>query len=83
MIGERIATPSCATVRNDREGPEIGDKIRFVPSANTDHSAGFTGTLRAEVTGTVIQIHEEHRWYRVEYTLGTEPGCIGHECFKF
>lgn len=36
--------------------------------------------MKREITGTVIQIHEEHRWYRVEYEL---PGCIGHECFKF
>lgn len=60
---------------------EIGDKVRFVPAANFDHSAGFTDILRAQVTGTVIQIHEEHGWYRVEYPLNAR--CIGHECFKF
>lgn len=59
---------------------EIGDKVRFTPACNHDHSCGFPEIMRRETTGTVIQIHEEHRWYRVEYTL---PGCIGHECFKF
>lgn len=59
---------------------EIGDKIRFVPAANYDHSAGFGEILRNAVTGTVVQIHEAHQWYRVAYPM---PGCIGHECFKF
>ena len=62
---------------------ELGDKIRFIPAANFGKSAGFEGVLRKEVTGTVVQIHEEHRWYRVEFILGDTPGCIGHECFKF
>ncbi len=62
---------------------ELGEKVRFVPAANLDHSAGFPETLQIEVAGTVVQIHEEHRWYRVKYTLGTRPDCIGFECFKF
>lgn len=60
---------------------EIGDTYRFVPAANRDHTAGFSEILRDQkVTGRVIQINEEHRWFRVEYNM---PGCIGHECFKF
>lgn len=59
---------------------EVGDKIRFIPAANLDHMSNFAYTLRREVTGTVIQVNEEHRWYRVEYPM---PACIGHECFKF
>ena len=62
---------------------EIGDKVRFIPAANFDHSAGFGDILRKEVTGTVVQIHEARRWYRVEFIMGDRPGCIGHECFKF
>ena len=62
---------------------EIGDKVRFLPGCNQDHSAGFDGALRREVTGTVIQVHAAHRWYRVKFKLNDKPGCIGHECFKF
>ncbi len=62
--------------------PEIGDRVRFVPAANTDHSAGFGDALRRPVTGTVVRIHEGHRWYMVEYPV-LKPGCIGRECFKF
>lgn len=62
---------------------EIGDKIRFTPSAfseiNTDKSWEIFGVV-TQVTGTVVQIHEEHRWYRVRYELA---GTIQHETFKF
>lgn len=60
--------------------PEIGDKIRFVPAANYDHSAGFADILMREVTGTIVQIHEEHRWFRCEYARGERTG---YECFKY
>lgn len=58
----------------------IGDKVRFKPAAfqRTRDEAAFE--IPVEVTGTVIQIHEEHRWYRVEFKM---PGCIGRETFKF
>lgn len=59
---------------------EVGDKVRFIPGAFLEHSENFAEELRREVTGTVIQVNEEHRWYRVEYDM---PGYIGHECFKF
>ena len=62
---------------------QIGVMVRFIPAANYDHSAGFYDILMREITGTVVQIHDAHRWYRVEYIMGTKPGCIGHECFKF
>ena len=58
---------------------QIGDKVRFTPTANTDHSAGFPDVLAVEVEGTVVQINEEHRWYRVRCELPT--GYIFHECF--
>ena len=60
---------------------ELGDRIRFRPSAfarTRGEDGGYE--IPVEVTGTVIQIHEEHRWYRVEFQMS---GCIGHECFKF
>lgn len=37
----------------------------------------------APVIGTVVQIHEAKRWYRVAYQMGSKPGCIGYECFKY
>lgn len=63
---------------------DIGDKIRFTPAAFADVSED-SRTHRdfgvvAEVTGTVVQIHEEHRWYRVRYELAGGPQ---HETFKF
>ena len=57
--------------------------MRFTPAANFDHSTGFSDFLKKEVEGTVIEIHEDHRWYRVEFNMGSAPGCIGHECFKY
>lgn len=70
----RVATPTPCPY-------EIGDKIRFRPAAFARTRGDDLGwEIPVEVTGTVIQIHEEHRWYRVEYTM---PGCIGRECFKF
>ncbi len=65
------------------QGPRIGDKVRFIPSCNYDNSAGFGGILMTPVTGTIVQIHADHRWYRVEYIMGDNPGCIGYECFKY
>lgn len=59
----------------------IGDKIRFKPAAFAGTTTGYGVDLPVEVTGTVIQIHTEHRWYRVQYEL--QPGCIGRECFKY
>lgn len=59
----------------------VGDTVRFVPSANKGASAGFGGELRVQVTATVIQIHEDHRWYRTAWEMC--PGCTGHETFKF
>ena len=41
---------------------------------------GYGKDIETEVTGTVIYINEQHRYYRVEYETA---GCIGHECFKF
>lgn len=61
--------------------PQIGDKVRFKPSAYFTGVANFSGSeLDVWVTGTVIYINEAHRYYRVAYE---KPGCIGHECFKF
>ena len=59
---------------------EIGDIKRFKPAAYATGVAGFGADLNVTVTGTVVQIHEEHRWYRViyEHAYGT-----AYECFKY
>ena len=58
----------------------MGDKRRFVPGTNVEKSAGFGEILGREVTGTVVQVHEAHRWAR--YAYETAQG-TGYECFKF
>lgn len=63
---------------------DIGDEVRFTPAAFADVSED-SRTHRdfgvvTKVTGTVVQIHEEHRWYRVRYELAGGPQ---HETFKF
>ena len=59
---------------------EIGDKVRFKPAAFYRTRDDPVYDIPVEVTGTVVQIHEAHRWYRAQYSM---PGCIGHETFKF
>lgn len=60
--------------------PEVGRAFTFVPAANLDASAGFGKVLRQRVTGTIVQVHAEHRWFRVAFPCGPT---VGHECFKF
>ena len=62
------------------ENIEVGDRWRFIPSANLDHSAGFAEILLRQITGTVVEVNREHRWFRVAYQRG---GQTGYECFKF
>lgn len=61
----------------------IGALVRFVPTACSVVEAGLTEHIVAAVTGTVAEIHEDHRWYRVAYYMGSNPDCIGYECFKY
>ncbi len=63
--------------------PRLGDKIRFLPAANKDHTAGFGGLLAKEATGVIVYINAARRWYQVEYQMGSDPGRVGYECFKF
>ena len=60
---------------------EIGDTVRFKPSAYFSGTAGLGMDLDVVVEATVIQIHEEHRWYRCEWR--TPGGRILRESFKF
>lgn len=64
--------------------PEIGDKVRFTPSGFLTGYGGpkWTpdGFAPVEVTGEIVEVHEEHRWYRVRYEAF---GAVMHECFKY
>ena len=65
-------------------GPEIGDSFTFMPAAFTDvRSEKVLPHLEMKnlsTTGNVVQIHSEHRWFRVAYD---SPSGILYECFKF
>ena len=64
--------------------PEIGDRITFTPSAFISIGGGpkYTpdGMVPVKVTGTIVEVHEAHRWYRCEYDC---LGVILNECFKY
>lgn len=65
--------------------PEIGSSYRFLPACFQIQSGNpmtlpFQAPDSLYVTGTVVQVHEEHRWFRVEYE--NRNGKM-HECFKF
>lgn len=62
---------------------KIGARVRFIPCACYVGEAGLTDHIMVERIGTVVYIHEAHRWYCVEYLMGGMPDCIGHESFKF
>ena len=69
---------------HNSKGPEVGDLYHFLPAAFTD-STGLKilpslDNRGLQVTGEVIQVHSEHRWFRVEYE---NRNGIQHECFKF
>ena len=80
MRSETDCHASAAALARNDEGPEIGDKVRFTPAANFNKSAGFCAELLPPVAGTVVQVNEAHRWYRVRYEVS---GCIRYETFKY
>lgn len=59
---------------------EVGDKLRFKPTAYFAGASGYGSEIDVEVTGTVERVHERHRWYRVRYAT---PLGVAYECFKF
>ena len=65
--------------------PEVGDPWHFLPTAfkvNGENAIAlpFTAPASLYVTGRVVQINEDHHWFRVEYE--NRSGVL-HECFKF
>lgn len=59
---------------------ELGQIVSFTPTA---YKEGYGAHSRRyeKVRGTVAEINEEHRWYRLTYQL--ECGWEQSECFKF
>lgn len=62
---------------------KIGDQFSFVPSAFTVYDDPQRMSFKGEevpvrVRGTVVQIHEEHRWLLVRYEVN---GQAFYECF--
>lgn len=49
---------------------KVGTKVRFNPFRGIRLS-GFVPNQDL-VTGTVIELHEDHNWFAVEYELGNE-----------
>lgn len=47
---------------------EIGDKVKFNPFKGI-HISGFAASKETIVKGTVIEIHNDHHWFAVEYEL--------------
>lgn len=69
----------------NEEGPELGETRRFIPAAYLSAMGLPTESMLPRptnpvVTGTIVQVHREHRWYRVAYETG--HGTL-YECFKF
>lgn len=61
---------------------KVGDKIRFQPAAWLNLGGGreWGGKILPDkVTGTVTEVYEEHRWFRVEYEV---HGRLYYEGFK-
>lgn len=61
--------------------PEVGDKKTFLPAAWFALDTPEKIRAEAVVTGTVVQVNLDHRWFRVRYE--TRGGYVGYECFKF
>lgn len=59
---------------------EVGDKLRFRPTAYLASTSSYGSELDVEVTVTVERVHEQHRWYRARYDT---PQGEAYECFKF
>ena len=60
---------------------KVGDKMRFTPSAFCGFKDQIIKGAEVEVTGTVIEVNEEHGWYRVEYAYAGGR-YTDHETFK-
>jgi len=61
---------------------EIGDLKTFAPHGFYNFENPQQMRAAVKVTGTVVEIHQAHRWYRVRYQL-PEGGPYYYECFKF
>ena len=44
----------------------VGQKVKFDPFQHVG-GYGTSDLLGTKVTGTVVEVHEDHRWFSVEY----------------
>lgn len=83
QVWQREPEPEAVTEWGWR--PEAGDRKTWVPAAfQQEHTQGVQSIRPVEdpsVTGTVVYVHPEHRWYRVRFRL--PDGTPAYECFKF
>lgn len=77
-------TPEPPPMPAEAEPPAIGSTICFLPAANVANMGGgdIGGVLHQPVTGTVVEINRERRWYRVRFYMGAQR-VEAYECFKY
>lgn len=83
MNDEDTSSGACGATFPRGEGfsPEVGDEVKFTPTAYLGKADGFCEDLTVTVTGEIVQVNEARRWYRVQYEV--RPGCIRFETFKY
>ena len=45
---------------------EVGQKVKFDPFKGLNDGRGLP-LISTVMTGTVVEVHEDHRWFSVEY----------------
>lgn len=61
----------------------LGKTVSFIPSAfikYVEKTGKALGQIPVKVSGKIVQINAQKRWFRVMYSV---HGWTGHECFKF
>ena len=59
---------------------KVGYKVIFNPFKGVNVS-GFSNKIHRNVTGKVVEVHEDHQWFGVEYELA--EGVTMRTSFKF
>ena len=52
-------------VRKEKNMVSVGQKVQFDPF-ESDNFLGI-GAIRYTVTGTVVEVYKNHKWFSVEY----------------
>lgn len=83
LVARSLRPSAGYAARNSPAPVGVGDSYGFTPAAFYDFDANRAAVLQScagKISGTVVQIHEEHRWFRVEAEVN---GARIRECFKF